>query len=42
MMVVMVTSQHERLKVRDDGQTVNSKDSIRIIGFRNATAEDFS
>ena len=41
MVVVMVASQHERLKVRDDGQTVNSKNLMRTIGFRNATAEKF-
>jgi len=33
MVVVMVASQHERLKVRDDGQTVNSKNLMRTIGF---------
>jgi len=37
MVVVMATSQHERFKLRDDDQAVNSKDSIRIIGFRNTT-----
>jgi hypothetical protein len=36
MVVVMVASQHERLKLRDDGQTVNSKNSMRIIEFHNA------
>jgi hypothetical protein len=35
-MVVVMASQHEVIKLRDDGQTVNSKDSIHIIGFRNA------
>jgi hypothetical protein len=38
MMVVMVASQHERPKLRDEGQVVNSKDSMRIIEFRNAIA----
>jgi hypothetical protein len=41
MMVMMVASQHERSKLRDHGHVVNSKDSIRIIGFRNATAGYF-
>jgi hypothetical protein len=36
MVVMMVASQHERFKLREGRDTVNSKDSIRMIGFRNA------
>ena len=36
MVVVMVASQHERLRYATDDQVVNSKDSMRMIGFRNA------
>ena len=34
-MVAMVMSQHERFKLRDDARPVNSKESIRVIEFRN-------
>jgi hypothetical protein len=34
--MVMVMSQHETFKLRDGVRPVNSKDSIQMIGFRNA------
>jgi hypothetical protein len=36
MAVMMVASQHERFKLRDGMRSVNTKDSMRMIGFRNA------
>jgi hypothetical protein len=35
MAMMMVTSQHESLKLRDGARPVNSKDSMSIIGIRN-------
>jgi hypothetical protein len=39
MVAMIVATQHERLRYATDDQVVNSKDSMRIIGFRNAWAE---
>jgi hypothetical protein len=35
MAMVMVASQHERFTLRDCMRPVNSKELIRVIGFRN-------